>query len=113
MDVDKKFEESIENALSDSDKLMEVAFDKDFSDNADLLRAAAADIRGLTKLVRIYDKNIKNALRQMVDMNHTVRDFNFQNVVLRYLVDKETIDAIELLVTKRKELDNDSGTASE
>ena len=113
MDVDKKFEESIENALSDSDKLMEVAFDKDFSENADLLRASAADIRGLTKLVRVYDKNIKNALKQMLDMNRTAADLGFKNAIMAALLDQETNDAVELLASKRKEFHNDSGGTAE
>lgn len=113
MDVDKKFEDSIKYALEDSDKLMELAFDKDFSDNAGLIRAAAADIRGLTNLVRVYDKNIKNAVKQMIGMSRTLKDLGFKRVIMEALLDKETVDAINLLASKRKEEDDDASGAAE
>ena len=108
MDVDKKFEESIEKALSDSDKLIEISYDKYFDNNASLIRESASDIRGLAKLVRVYDRNIKNAVKQMVEMAHTVKDLQFKVFLMQALLDKETNDAISLLSEKRKELDDDS-----
>ena len=96
-DVDQNFDEFLKEADDISTKLSGRAWDKDTSKDSSLMYRASQWIRSSVRILRVYDRNIKAAVKRLLESTKELEQQEYRWILAESVMDEKTVAAIRLL----------------
>ena len=96
-DVDQNFDEFLKEADDIATKLSGRAWDKDTSKDSSLMYKASQWIRSSVRILRVYDRNIKAAVKRLLENTKEMEYLEYRRILAESVMDEKTVAAIRLL----------------